>query len=597
MKYLSTSKDFLSESVLIKLLNETVIYYSPDARKLLGKIEDVYQLPIATDLIWLEGEEKEGIDMTMIDVSSDGKYFTYKTSRNLDKLSDEIPEFFSNVKVKDFYKTKTDSPYTMKRFLDSGYPDSPLWQNPAGQIKIGRFIITVFGSKYNNNQVEDFSLKLRMKKTGQNYVTKVVEGDEIKKWYNEANNIMSGTLESSCMRYGHCSSYFDIYVKNPEICKMVCIFEDDLLAARALIWKITTKSEGDFEWYMDRRYYAYEELDNKLKDYAIQNGWAFKTVNSYSNIKSVTLGTKGFDCDMEIKLDNYKSITKFPYVDTFKKFYPETGILKNSDSRTAEEVEFYLLDSTGGGYTPISPDGDKLKVKRPNTEKDEIFSSWYDSYISLENAIWSDWHHSWIDETDAIFVTIGEYRGCYPNDSEDLVYLDHLGKYANRDDATYSDYYGEYLFADDAVEAICYVNELGEADEECQDMLKTDADFVDMSEVSNFMWWDYFDRKNGWHGSGFNKEVLTKDYTGVWILKRFSVKTYQLVDRSHFFSHITEEDAKTLGLEIDKSKGRVEDAIGYDDDICRVEDWYNKIIQTADKIRKERLEDLKTGKY
>jgi len=55
MKYLSTSKDFLSESVLIKLLNETVIYYSPDARKLLGKIEDVYQLPIATDLIWIEG--------------------------------------------------------------------------------------------------------------------------------------------------------------------------------------------------------------------------------------------------------------------------------------------------------------------------------------------------------------------------------------------------------------------------------------------------------------------------------------------------------------------------------------------------------------
>ena len=598
MKYLNKREEFLSEAVLVSLLNETVVYYSPQARDMIRGIYKTYNLPLAFDLIMLETEPINA-DMTLIDISDDGKYFTYKTSRNITKLVDDekvnLPPERNG-----FWATKTDDywqkEYT-KRYVDGTYPDEEYWKEPRGQVKIGRFINNVFPNKYANNDVEDFSIKVRMRKTGAGREIKVVEGDEIIKWYNEDNSVSLSTLGSSCMRGNECKNFFDIYTKNPEICKMVCIFENDKVAARALIWKVTKKSTGDFEWFMDRRYYAFEELDSKLKDYAIENGWAFKTVNSFTDIKSVTYGGKVFECDMEIQLENYQGITKFPYVDTFKKYYPQTGILKNVDNTNREDVLFYKLDSTGGSYTRIDKIGSETETRRPEDSKALIYSEYYDEAIDAEEAIWSEWHGSWIYESDAIHVTRGEYRGWYPEDSDDLVYVDHLGETVNRDDCTYSDYYDEYIFADYGVEVVSSIEVDGDCPEEGYIMLNDDvSNYVANDLLDNWLWFDYFKRKwNSWrHFDGVHRDLLTKDYSDCWIPKKFALITYEVQGEDFYLS---EEDSKTLGLVINPTKTRKVDAISYDDDICQNEEWYNKILPTANKYRKERLEDLKTGNY
>ena len=178
-----------------------------------------------------------------------------------------------------------------------------------------------------------------------------------------------------------------------------------------------------------------------------------------------------------------------------------------------------------------------------------------------------------------------------------MVYLDHLGEFVNRDDATYSDFYDEYIFRENSIEVVSQIDPDGDCREEGYVLLDNDlTNYVPFSAVDNWMWFDYFKRKfDTWDNfAGIYYELLTKDYSDCWIPKKFTLITHEVQGEDFYLS---EEDAKTLGLIINPTKTRKVDAISYDDDICENEDWYNKILPTANKYRKERLEDLKTGNY
>lgn len=61
MKYLNTSDELLFES----LLNESIVYYSPELREALNRLKS--KNPIAQDLVDLEGQDIDS-DLTFGDI-------------------------------------------------------------------------------------------------------------------------------------------------------------------------------------------------------------------------------------------------------------------------------------------------------------------------------------------------------------------------------------------------------------------------------------------------------------------------------------------------------------------------------------------------
>lgn len=140
----------------------------------------------------------------------------------------------------------------------------------------------------------------------------IVEGPDIKKWYNE-NTYKNdkGHLGSSCMRFPECNSYFDIYVKNPDVCKMLILTDkEDKLMGRALLWTLM-----DGKKIMDRIYTNKDSLKNLFEKWGNKNGYISKSKLDRSQIS------------VKVKPIKY---SEYPYMDTFLYYLPEKGILTNS---------------------------------------------------------------------------------------------------------------------------------------------------------------------------------------------------------------------------------------------------------------------------
>ena len=100
----------------------------------------------------------------------------------------------------------------MNKFKDEEGFDP--WNKKSGRttMKVGRFIKKLIPEKIfdrlgiKNHHIEDFVNSYKSWFEPVSYSLKVVEGDEIKKWYDEenyatVNGMQYGTLWKSCMRY------------------------------------------------------------------------------------------------------------------------------------------------------------------------------------------------------------------------------------------------------------------------------------------------------------------------------------------------------------------------------------------------------------
>ena len=156
----------------------------------------------------------------------------------------------------------------------------------------------------------------------------IVYGEDIKHWYSEDKYATkSGQLGNSCMRYNSCKDYFDIYTENPEVCQLL-IFKSlngEKLLGRALLW-----TDVDGKKLMDR---IYTTKDNYIK---LFKKWGNE--NNYKLIYDEDFSTK-------IKIDA-KDYNKYPYMDTFKYYSLEKGLLYND----SDEVKrpYYRLEDTNG---------------------------------------------------------------------------------------------------------------------------------------------------------------------------------------------------------------------------------------------------------
>lgn len=171
--------------------------------------------------------------------------------------------------------------------------------------KIGRMINEQIKTQNLESVVNRFKTEQKIL-DGNFDMLRIVEGEDIKYWYDAKHySPGGGQLNRSCMRNVN-SNRFNIYSKNPRVCKLVILVDErtNLLLGRALLWK--TKKHG---WYLDRVYTRNDSDMNLYRLFAQSKGYK-------------TFGTYGDDRDMSVQLLYYPSWQgkKNPYMDTFKYF-------------------------------------------------------------------------------------------------------------------------------------------------------------------------------------------------------------------------------------------------------------------------------------
>jgi hypothetical protein len=293
-----------------------------------------------------------------------------------------------------------------------------LWNSQRTDVKVGRYAKRVLTSVAKLTVKDsDIEIFVNLYKSSFDYEKglkdrlEIVSGDDIKDWYSEDTyQTGGGSLNNSCMRYSKCQKYFDIYTKNPEVCQMLILKnENNKLIARALIWKLVNE-----QTYMDRVYTVNDSDTNIFKEYATEKGWS--TYYGRNN-------------DMKVQLKN-EEYNKFPYMDTFYSYNKSVNILVNDAVR--ESNDWYILQNTDGSYS----------------EGGGVWSEYHNEYINEEEAIWCENINSFVYQDDAIWL---EYRQEWAGPSDEIIWSEYQQESYYRDDASFSDCMGSWLLNEDMI--------------------------------------------------------------------------------------------------------------------------------------------------
>lgn len=280
----------------------------------------------------------------------------------------------------------------------------------------GAFIKKIF-KNVNPKDVERFSNLYCGENKKPQFVLKVVNGENIKKYYHHPsyNKAGTGSLSASCMRYDNCQSYLDIYIKNPDNVKMLIMLDSDgYLIGRSLLW------EFDGIKLMDRIYTANDEvLPFQFKKWATENNYLYKSEqNWYNSLLFENLQNEKKELRFKINLTNYKH-NKYPYLDTFK-FLDNKGNLYNY---IPEDLKIKTLIACDGGYF----DGDALRfdhINRLLRHRNDCVSLTYlgnNIFTHINNTVYSGVNNVYILREDSI----------YNHDVKDYLFID---KYDNLND-------------------------------------------------------------------------------------------------------------------------------------------------------------------
>lgn len=309
-----------------------------------------------------------------------------------------------------------------------------------------------------------------------------VKGHWIAELYNEQNYAsLSGTLGNSCMRYQRCKSYLDIYVKNPSICKLAVILnQEGKVQARSLVWTI------DGTDYYDRIYATSDLVADRVKAHFLVQGiktcYPGHTGFEYVRIKADE-SNPDFDKRILLKHDQY------PYMDSLKYLSADIQMLSNDD----EFCETNILNCTSGGMEHYRNSEEECDCCGRMTELDNMCyierrqDPRYGENLCGNCAVYSEHYGGYISE-DAC-VTVGDdyvYRddaiedldGEYIIISESVCLVD--GRYAHREHPDLQYYANGDYFIDGVHSAILYAGQYY-TPEECvmtRDSVEVPIDFV-----------------------------------------------------------------------------------------------------------------------
>ena len=556
LKYNSFSVDFLLENII----NESIIYYSPELRKVLNRIKDI---EISKDLIGVESTDIKP-DITFVDLDKEG-YLSFSTMRNAKKtIVDKFPHL-------DYIDTRPDQDMADQLFdLDKRGSSSAsgVTQKSRNSVAIGRFINKLFPGKYNDKDREEFvnSFKASIEQGTERF--EVVEGEDIAFWYSYENyKEDSGTLGNSCM--ARKTNLFGIYTQNQDVCKMLILKEDDKIIGRALVWKLASikhikQDVEGIEYFMDRQYTIKESDVQKFRNYAKEQGWCYKSYNNHHSLSTVTIDGVEKNVDMTIKVST-KDYNRYPYMDTFKRYDVNNGILHNDDEQEERYEGQYILEDTGGGYSEI---------------EGGVWSEWYDRRINDDDAVYSDPLGDHLIRDNAVEVVRGysRRRGWYPDDYDDIFFDEDHDEYFHVDDGVYSEVEDRMLWDETAVLVVVEIFDDGDVPStDGQYMYENDRDIKEIN--TSWIWYDKIsDTHTDWRDYSYiSQKLLVVDYKGNYIPKKFAIEVYKIEPRENAVDitgveYLTKVDSLGLGYNIVESEKRLTDWFTYTQDIAEYTD-------------------------
>ena len=552
-------------------INESILYFSPKLRKILSGINN----PISRDLSNLELLDIKP-DITFVDIGEEG-YFNYLTMKNVKK---KIAEFYPG---NDGILKLVDVPDNILSDSLIKYRYDDLF-NKKSIVKVGRLVNQLLPNKYSKKEVEDFVNILKSKLENQKESFQIVSGEDIRYWYN-ANNYESeyGTLGKSCMRYLRCQEYLSIYVKNPEVCQLVILTENEKLKGRALLWKVDNK---EFEYFLDRIYTIEDKYVEKFKDYAHTNKWGTKYGDSilYDGIIIYN------DLSIQLKKnsDNY-DYYPYPYMDTFVNYDINNGILYTDDSE--QEDGFYILNDTYGGFEEfISGE----------------YSRYYEEVIPSDDAYFSEFLDDIISISRSVVIRNGEHTGRWPNDHEDIIFSNYYQSYVHLEDCyeiEMEDGTFDYLLREDCIDVVSVIYTDGDCNSETlvsendSRVIYIDKKIEDSKyPISNLKWFKFLNKKFvDWrHKVGIFKNLLTTNSNGDYIPIMLKINTFIVQDEDIYLS---KEDAYILNKKLNLNTKKVMDKVEYNELIYLVYKLDDELIKSYIKILNNNKYQLKLFNY
>jgi hypothetical protein len=396
--------DFLLEAARVQKTMR--LHYSEKFRSLLKKMQKTNEF--AALLLGAEDSNQISDIYTLIDVTEKNDMISCIQVNRILRANPDT-------------KTYTDSDvYFLNRTITNDETNE-FWKNARTEMGIGKWLRRVVIDLYkspsvlNDKKLEDF---VNLYKSTFDSLSgakeerfQLVEGEEIRKWYLADNYFQQkGQLGNSCMRYTRCQPYLDIYVKNPEVCKLLIYKSEEdpeKIIGRAVIWKINSNPRG-ITRYMDRVYTVADSDRLLFQDWATENGVNY----GYSGVKSIQLQNSVFD--------------KYPYMDSFIYLNRETGDLTNNDDVWPGQGYIKIQD-TNGGFS----------------DDDGVWSEYHGDYINRDDAVYCDYTDDWIHVDDAIYL---EYKDIYVSPNNDTAYSEYHGETFLTDDAVWSECMNDNLY-------------------------------------------------------------------------------------------------------------------------------------------------------
>lgn len=532
---ISRYNTFLGERLFESTVNESMIYYTKEFKDALYKLSTKNK--IAKDLIDVEYTDVKP-DMTFIGMSDKEGYFSFtQIKKAVKSIKDTIEKLAKETNIesdsdalknlKKIYK-KIEDGTTSQSDVNHLYNNEPwnLKDKARSDAKIAKLVNQIFPDKYSNKEVEEFTNLF--KKIGETDVEfTLVEGDEIKYWYN-VNQYQqdSGDLGNSCMRYPRCKQYLNIYSENPEVCKLLILKSEDgeKIKGRALIWKIKEIDIENVEYYMDRIYAIDDATKLMFQEYADKQGWLKRLTSRYGDSKDFKLGDQEYlneRATVELKNSDFD---EYPYMDTFKRLQRSKNLLINDDDDDYEGC--YIMTHTDGGYDDTSGK----------------WSDWFDCRIPEDQAIYSEPLRDWIYRDDAMYVESGSRRGWYPDEYEAIIRDCVTGNWIHEDDSIYSEWYDDRFLEDDQMQCITWIDDDSDL-QDCSTSTETlsdqDKDMVSLDSMDCGEYLKKFEHDSDYIAGG----VLSRGENGKYYFNEHGVKVFK-TEKGNFIS----EDCQALGL-------------------------------------------------
>jgi hypothetical protein len=245
--------------------------------------------------------------------------------------------------------------------------DLKIWKSSRSNIKIGRLVRSVLTAAkipFNDKDIESFTNQYKATYDFTKDLLKqfdVVKGSDISHWYYYEHYVRGGgVMNNSCMAEVD-SSFFDLYVYNTKQVSLVILYSDEgtfnggnyssnKIKGRAILWDCLI--DGNPEKYMDRIYTVQDSDVELFKQFAVKNGWWFKTSQTMSSEEKISNGEVIKKSNIIVNLEN-SDFDKYPYLDTVCYLNRDKNTLSNHSEKGT-----ITLHSTDGYWDEYRHDYD-----------------------------------------------------------------------------------------------------------------------------------------------------------------------------------------------------------------------------------------------